>query len=345
MTDDPLLSPAAQSLSKTGLIQTGERLRPRDVPILRDALVRLWNGPLGPIYAEVEARKSLGIDIPKPTDADATGGLFRDRDQQTTQSAADTLFGEQTIVSRATLWWMSSDMTALLRTAADTIPPSIIEATDFPSAAGLVVFEYPIPAIDTDNPENHHLCLTVMEWFTDTRQGDDTACLHIGFYDQSRRLGLEPQAGPLFFLGRSTWPFGTRFDEWTAEYEGAADTSKASLEEDRRLIQAFVLLLQQKVTAVEELAPDRAQRRRSERQGSTVPSNVRVVNLRQQYRPHPEAESRPVDWSHRWVVGSHWRQHWHPKEGRHVPTLILPYVKGPKDKPLIVKETVHAVRH
>lgn len=41
-----------------------------------------------------------------------------------------------------------------------------------------------------------------------------------------------------------------------------------------------------------------------------------------------------IEWSHRWIVSGHWRNQWYPSSGTHELTYILPYVKGPDDKPL-----------
>lgn len=76
-------------------------------------------------------------------------------------------------------------------------------------------------------------------------------------------------------------------------------------------------------------------RRRWERVIAGDPPSLEVVSLRARERqPRETAEHHPVDWHCRWVVSGHWRNHYHPSTDTHVPTWILPHLKGPADKPL-----------
>jgi hypothetical protein len=72
------------------------------------------------------------------------------------------------------------------------------------------------------------------------------------------------------------------------------------------------------------------------------PTDVKVIELRR-VESHPHAgPGDPVDWSCRWVVGGHWRNQPY-KDGTRL-RYILPYVKGPADKPLrIPAHTVYRV--
>ena len=73
----------------------------------------------------------------------------------------------------------------------------------------------------------------------------------------------------------------------------------------------------------------------SRENGVEIHSDVKVVQLRRY-----ESESRPAsddgstpDWTCRWIVNGHWRNQYHPSTGKHELKYILPYVKGPEDKP------------
>lgn len=106
---------------------------------------------------------------------------------------------------------------------------------------------------------------------------------------------------------------------------------------DLRLVIAFNLLLAQGITETEEWQPTRQLRRRAARRGHVL-NPVTIVRLpRRQYEHAQNGESH-VDWSHRWVVSGHWRKQWYAKQEVHRPKWIAPYVKGPDDKPLLVKE-------
>jgi hypothetical protein len=71
---------------------------------------------------------------------------------------------------------------------------------------------------------------------------------------------------------------------------------------------------------------------------------VVVFTLRRAKGAKYEGEEREVEWSHRWMVNGHWRNQPYIEkddEGNrrtiHKQIWIAPYVKGPDDKPLILK--------
>jgi hypothetical protein len=57
-----------------------------------------------------------------------------------------------------------------------------------------------------------------------------------------------------------------------------------------------------------------------------------------------DATPSPVDWSHRWVVSGHWRHQYLPSCGTHRQQWIASHVKGPDDKPLVVRDEVTYLR-
>jgi hypothetical protein len=75
-----------------------------------------------------------------------------------------------------------------------------------------------------------------------------------------------------------------------------------------------------------------------------LPSEYVVVQLRKtEYKSGEKSDDgRFIDWSHRWVVGGHWR--WQPyKDNTKKRIWIAPYVKGPDDKPLVMKDKVYVL--
>lgn len=61
-----------------------------------------------------------------------------------------------------------------------------------------------------------------------------------------------------------------------------------------------------------------------------------VVRLRRP-RSAPSDEERDVNWAHRWIVSGHWRNQWFPSLKTHRQVWIGSYVKGPEDKPLLLR--------
>jgi hypothetical protein len=114
----------------------------------------------------------------------------------------------------------------------------------------------------------------------------------------------------------------------------------------RRLIHTYFMIMNQTLTATTPEKGDRAQRRRLER--DNLPSEVLVIQFRKtRYTSAEGGEERNVNWSHRWIVGGHWR--WQPYKdpasGGEIKKRIWisPYVKGPDDKPLKTKERVYVL--
>lgn len=186
---------------------------------------------------------------------------------------------------------------------------------------------------------------------------------NVGAWEEARRRLLGVSDGRAEYalsgeawapLGRSDWPAEHAIGDVDEYIDPALDKEDparvayiASLTEDRRLIAALAMLLNTKTIAtLEEGHLPRQARRRSQRAG--VPADVKVVVLRRPDRPHDDQEPEdsdkpPVEWSHRWIVNAHPRlQPYGP--GRTLRRLIMvpPHVKGPEDKPLVVKETVKA---
>lgn len=116
----------------------------------------------------------------------------------------------------------------------------------------------------------------------------------------------------------------------------------------RRVLFSLWSLMAQPIATPRSERPSRAYRRRWEQRVTAAPNygDVRVVTLR---RSSGGGQTEDVDdefgpeWSHRWVVRGHWRKQWYASEGVHRMIWISPFVKGPVDKPLIVKDRVFEV--
>jgi hypothetical protein len=68
-------------------------------------------------------------------------------------------------------------------------------------------------------------------------------------------------------------------------------------------------------------------------------NEILVVELRRRTTPsEPTGERR--NFSHRFIVHGFWRQQWYPSLGMHRQKYIADYVKGPDDKPLIIKQRI-----
>lgn len=104
-----------------------------------------------------------------------------------------------------------------------------------------------------------------------------------------------------------------------------------------RLAQTTLRLMQQKLSTKSFGRPQRATRREATRLGFPPETEVVIVRLRREGNEHHEPSGEPANYSHRFIVGGHWRNQWYPSEKIHRQIYIAPYVKGPEDKPLIVR--------
>lgn len=105
----------------------------------------------------------------------------------------------------------------------------------------------------------------------------------------------------------------------------------------RSFLAAFALFVRQGgLLDAEPVALPRPARRRLARAGF---NNNLVISVLPKRRPRRSDQTHPTEteWSHRWVVRGHWRNHWWPKEQEHRPRWIDPHIKGPENKPLIEK--------
>lgn len=102
-------------------------------------------------------------------------------------------------------------------------------------------------------------------------------------------------------------------------------------------IKAFIisamLWIEQKIVVESSERASRPLRRRIEKEHLGVSDEIKVIRLRRADHAS-DAEHGAVEWSCQWVVRGHWRQQFYPSTGERRPLFILPYVKGPDDKPL-----------
>jgi hypothetical protein len=115
------------------------------------------------------------------------------------------------------------------------------------------------------------------------------------------------------------------------------------------IVHALFLMLGQTIVDT-ETKHEAGKKLKSRMIASKMPSEVVIVKLRhvkQDQEPGVAGSAgTPVEWTHRWMVNGFWR--WQPYKNAAGETVrkriwIDPYVKGPADKPLILKDRVMAL--
>jgi hypothetical protein len=330
---------------------------PRDLPDLRLWLLDQWRvgGPLEEVAQLLDSVAGTVIPHVRP-------GM----------SYMTEKFDRPTLKD-ATLWWVTPDMVDLVDHASRTLDVTLTHDM-IPDKAGFVYLEKPLIGIDADMPDRTVEVTAVMWGFDDLPPlyGQPAQrALSISSYRRVT-IGDEKLDEGLFYLsstiltamqrrtagglrgdlikgdiwvplGRTDWAFGQNANAPIFE-DVLSPNQQDSMAEDRRWLATIWLLASQpRLASIGEEKPSAPVRRRSERRDTS--SNVRIVNVRQPVRSNGDGEHRRVEWSHRWIVSTHWRnQAYGPGRSLRRPTLILPYVKGPADKPLQVRQTVKVIK-
>lgn len=191
-------------------------------------------------------------------------------------------------------------------------------------------------------PDDDHLGI----WLTLYDDSEDQRSNIWSIHRQKKEQGIfDPR---LSMIHTEPWSFETSFEQFSASAEALVaegwdgDSVESSIAW-RRWMAAFFALVQQKVPRTETHRGDRARARRFERDKIVLPNEVTVVTLRKTgYDRSEDPEPSDVHWTHRWWVGAAQGGFWqtfHTVDGPKQ-RWILPYVKGPADRPLVIKDSV-----
>lgn len=337
-------------------------VKPADLLDVQSSLREWW-------ATETGARFARGWD--KATMDKRGAGVVTEEHLERTQVA---------ILGQAETYWVSKEMTAVTQKAAESMPPQMLRADDLPAEHGFIWFDRPlyvrdihgqrcglralvwatriihvvrhdwtsgdpleeVLAASTEGP-GHGISLT---WYSDIEdQDDEVNAQMIAEGVDWERYRRESHRLSVFHL--DAWPFGTTFRQDIRPWDDvlATDEDESVVVDTRRFFAAFLTLQSQRLAHVERQQAARASRRRLERSGTLDASKeIRVVTLRR-YREASDEERAEIDhqgieWSHRWMVSGHWRNQWVPSMNDHRLTWIDPYVKGPEDRPLLLRDTV-----
>jgi hypothetical protein len=200
--------------------------------------------------------------------------------------------------------YVDEEIVALLDVARTSLPAARLDESDVFIPSGFVWFEQAFPLFYEEND------LSGFGW-TVTASLEGAPVVAMTSFVEGNGMVLPQQVIPL------------TFGEVPEEVDGSPFV---------RLAVSFWLLSSQRLFASAQERVSRAARRRAKSEIKTV----LVATIRR--KVYPEAGgTRSVEWSHRWLVGGHWRNQWFPGEQRHKPVWIAPYVKGPEGKPLVAK--------
>lgn len=226
-------------------------------------------------------------------------------------------------------FYVSKQIGLAVISAASSIPleTMTLSAGMLPAESGFVWFDHPIEletihdkVIGYQEPYQLPVAIHAIAWASANASGTHAMIASIASSHGVDSLGLidfcvVAMDRPIAEQNISTVPERDKLVRWWA---------------------SFLLWIDQRIVSVESAPVERHARRRLDREvGADFNRSLKVVLLRRKVgaKDHPDSEPH-LEWSCQWVVSGHWRNQYYPKRERHEPKWILPYVKGPEDKPL-----------
>lgn len=255
----------------------------------------------------------------------AEAGRVWDRITPEARRAIETARRQVEDMRDGELYFVNDEMTRIAATAGATLPVTAIEREELPSPTGVMIYDAPVmttSVLTKPDADGDEMPIVGFLWGQAERYGSAPGVMIAPISTDGTRLSLLEAEGRTIARG---WPYGEAIPEGMVP------------DPDAQVLRATWLLMSQRLAATETEQVPRAERRRCEKAG--VPSTVNVVRVRK-HEQRPTDGARDVEWSHRWLVAGHWRRQWCPSVGAHRPTWIAGHVKGPAEKPLVLKDRV-----
>jgi hypothetical protein len=250
-------------------------------------------------------------------------------------------------------WFMTADMVTLVSAAAEGMPSAAPHISDLVTTSGFCVLEEPF---FVDTVQWGIVPVRALVWKLTGTQGIKgwpgsgvfsepiVACMALMDLDHPDSTDdithIDEYRARLWPVMHWLWPEGQPVDA-VYDWENVPDDVQLQcLVTLRKFFMAMWLLSGQRIAGVTGQKPVRGLRRRAER--LKLPSTVLVVRLRRETGREYDHDADPqqIEWSHRWLVTGHWRRIWDKKEQRVRLTWVSPYIKGPDEKPLIIKDRI-----
>lgn len=150
------------------------------------------------------------------------------------------------------------------------------------------------------------------------------------FHDISEKPNTPVRYFPVESQG--VYPGGTIQGLIDADVPGLRGPYKEENIYKTKIFLCLLAFLEQQIITHFHEKPDRATRRRAEREGLEI-QKLNVITLRRVTRKYDKGGYRDVEWQCQWWVHGHWRDQWYPSREIHQPKWIAGYIKGPEGKP------------
>jgi hypothetical protein len=274
-------------------------------------------------------------------------------------------------------YYVSEKMMPLVTAASESMPEEVLLTKDLPSEYGFMLIPGGISTIDVRGAllkYNAVLWTTFggtvrVYWMTDKYDMQDSSNmfmrlkaddaqwaslprLTIGHitdmtigealpqtYGPTMVLPPEVSQGMHFIRDEKTGSVSIAIEDKGYSPEELVDMVSGSVRTDpaSRWLLTVWRLMQQTITSVEQESAPRSLKKQLQRRN--LDTEVSVIGLR--HKAVKGEGDTEVEWSHRWLVKGHWRKQ-PTKEGIRL-VWIHPYIKGPENKPLLIREHVYAL--
>lgn len=267
---------------------------------------------------------------------------------------------EEQRVLGADPFYVSEGMCQLVQAAAQTFQPEPLYPTDLLTTSGFVYFDRPFLVLDRfDDPATiagfswlpmvgagdartarsarEEVVASLpeegltLEWLASREGKVDGLALTIYACVDDRWSARAPRP-PIVPFHLTPWWFGMPFEGNEVDEQGKPTGAGWWW----KIAQTTLRLMQQQISARHPERPDRSQRRSAGRYGFPD-REVVVVRLRREQAEPQEPSGESAHYSHRFIVGGHWRNQWYPASQVHRQIWISPYVKGDESLPLVVR--------
>lgn len=253
------------------------------------------------------------------------------------------VLAESILLRRAPTYAWSTETTTAALMASKTIPLDTILTPEHlpPSEAGWWWFDRPVCAVQTPGAGTRDIIALL--WGT---RGDprSNVMLLAGFVMGDEGVPVTTTSF-IWQFGESVREVADRKNPNHTWIERTHSKTSESVLVLSRLLLAGQAWLNQRILCTSSGTVERHRRKQLVREYQAEVSDVKVVELRRRETVSQSSGAHPahVDWSCRWIVNGHWRNQ--PYKDARKLIYIMPYVKGPDDRPLRVpKQTVYAVR-
>lgn len=305
---------------------------PRDASVIMENCITKWNSPEHNAYLRRWAM-------------DGT----QQRAQGWGEPEARSLISIGPHLQRMPLYAVMAEASALIQAGAESLKPQPILKSDLPSPEGIVLFQYPLTAIDIHLREYKIIAAMWIQSIDGENNHTVSILQFTDWHDLEnvwRYKNLTHHMPTLSLLHVQTASYDLLYAPPAEDDHGeyVPVEARQSAMHHMAFMQAFWAFVQQKVVVAEDHVHAREVRKRLAKDSYRL-GNLKMVHLRSIARGSVTPSDSPhhVDWKKRWVVRGHWRQQWYKSLQNHRQIWVWPYVKGPENMPLYERKTVYTV--